>query len=321
MSMLKKLVFLVVVSLMASAGFALAQDWPSRPVRVVVPFSPGGAVDVIARAVLDQVSKQLKQPFVIETRVGAGGTIGAAVVAKSDPDGYTFLVHSSSHTVAPALYAKLTYSAADDFVPVAMLAKQPTILFVSSAKGYKSISDFVDAGKKGNLSYGSGGVGNATHLNAERFLQSAGFKAVHVPFKGSPEALTEVLAGRIDFSFSALLPALSLLQDGKIVALATSSASRSATLPNVPTTLEAGFPNSDYEFWIGMMAPQKTPPAITDTLNREITKVLAMPQIQEKLKLLGAEVMPMTKDAFGKLIKDEIAANKKIVAAAGLNPI
>lgn len=318
---LKKAALLAAVSLLASASFASAQNWPTRPVRVIVPFSPGGAVDVIARAVLDEVSKQLKQPFVIETRVGAGGTIGAAVAAKSDADGYTFLVHSSSHTVAPALYKHLTYSADDDFAPVAMLAKQPTILFVSSAKGYKTISDFVGAGKKGNMSYGSGGVGNATHLNAERFLQSAGFKAVHVPYKGSPEALTEVLAGRIDFSFSTLLPALSLLQDGKIMALATSSASRSEALPNVPTTLESGFPNSDYEFWIGMLAPKKTPGAITDTLHREITKALAIPDIQKKLKLLGAEMMPMTKDAFGKLIKDEIAANKKIVAAAGLNPI
>ncbi len=318
--MLKRVIFLASALVLIVANSAQAQDWPTRPVRVIVPFSPGGAVDVIARAVLDQVSKQLRQPFIIETRVGAGGTIGAAAAAKSDPDGYTFLIHSSSHTVAPALYSKLTYSAADDFVPVIALAKQPTILFVSSAKRYKSIAEFVDSGKKESMSYGSGGVGNATHLNAERFLQSAGFKAVHVPYKGSPEALTEVLAGRIDFSFSTLLPALSLLQDGKLVALATSSASRSTALPNVPTTLEAGFPNSDYEFWIGMMAPKNTPPAIIEVLNREITKTLATSLIQEKFKTLGAENMPMTKEEFGKLIQDEIAANKKIATAAGLMP-
>lgn len=311
---------LVVASVLIFTNLAQAQDWPTRPVRVIVPFSPGGAVDVVARTVLDQVSKQLGQSFVIETRVGAGGTIGAAAAAKSEPDGYTLLVHSSSHTVAPALYSKLSYSAADDFVAVVALVKQPTILLVSAAKGYKSIADFVGAGKTRSMNYGSGGVGNATHLNAERFLLSAGFKAVHVPFKGSPEALTEVLAERIDFSFSTLLPALSLLRDEKLVALATSSATRSTALPNVPTTLEAGFPESDYEFWIGMMAPKGTPPAIVDVLNREITKALVMPSIQDKLKTLGAEPMPMTKEQFGKLIQDEIAANKKLAIAAGLKP-
>jgi tripartite-type tricarboxylate transporter receptor subunit TctC len=297
-----------------------AQDWPNRPIRVIVPFSAGGAVDVVARTVLEQVGKQIGQSFVIETRTGAGGTIGAAAAAKADPDGYTLLVHSSSHTVAPALYSKLPYDAAEDLTAIIPLAKQPTLLFVSAAKGYKSIADFVAAGKKGTMNYGSGGVGNATHLNAERFLLSAGFQAQHVPFKGSPEALTEVLAGRLDFSFSTLLPALGMLKDGKLVALATSSATRSVALPNVPTTLEAGFPNSEYEFWIGMLAPKGLPQAIADRLYRETERALREPAIQEKLKTLGAEPMPMTNAGFAKLLRDEIAANRKLVAAAGIKP-
>jgi tripartite-type tricarboxylate transporter receptor subunit TctC len=301
-------------------NLAYAQDWPSKPIRVIVPFSAGGAVDVVARTVLDQVGKQVGQTFVIETRVGAGGTIGAAAAAKADADGYTIIVHSSSHTVAPALYSKLPYDAAEDFTAIIPLAKQPTLLFVQSGKGYKTLADFVDAGKKGAMNYGSGGVGNATHLNAERFLLSAGFQAQHVPFKGSPEALTEVLAGRLDFSFSTLLPALGMLKDGKLTALATSSATRSVALPDVPTTLEVGFPNSDYEFWIGMMAPKGVPQAIADRLYRETEKALQEPAIKDKLKTLGAEPMPMTREAFGKLLRDEIANNKKLVAAAGLKP-
>ena len=304
----------------ALQGAASAQDWPSKPVRVIVPFSAGGAVDVVARTVLEQVGKQVGQSFVIETRTGAGGTIGAAAAAKADADGYTIIVHSSSHTVAPALFIKLPYDAAEDFTAILPLAKQPTLLFVPAGKGYGSVVDFVAAGRKGGMNYGSGGVGNATHLNAERFLLSAGFQAQHVPFKGSPEALTEVLAERLDFSFSTLLPALGMLKDGKIVALATSSATRSVALPNVPTTLEAGFPNSDYEFWIGMLAPKGVPQAIVDRLYAETQKALQEPAIQEKLKTLGAEPMPMTRDAFGKLLRDEIESNKKLVNAAGIKP-
>lgn len=311
---------LAIAILVAASHPAAAQDWPSKPVRVIVPFSPGGAVDVVARAVLDQVGRQVGQSFVIETRTGAGGTIGAAAAAKADPDGYTILVHSSSHTVAPALYSKLPYDAAEDFAAIIPLAKQPTLLFVPAGKGYKSVADFVAAGKNGQMNYGSGGVGNATHLNAERFLLSAGFKAQHVPFKGSPEALTEVLAGRIDFSFSTLLPALGMLKDGKVVALATSSATRSVALPDVPTTLEAGFANSDYEFWIGMLAPKNVPQPILDRLFRETQKALQEPAIRDKLKTLGAEPMPMSMDAFAKLLRDEIANNRKLVAAAGIKP-
>lgn len=306
--------------LFAMLHAAVAQDWPSKPVRVIVPFSAGGAVDVVARTVLEQVGKQIGQSFVIETRTGAGGTIGAAAAAKADPDGYTIIVHSSSHTVAPALYSKLPYDAVEDFTAIIPLAKQPTLLFVPAGKGYKSLADFVAAGKKGGMNYGSGGVGNATHLNAERFLLSAGFQAQHVPFKGSPEALTEVLAGRLDFSFSTLLPALGMLKDGKVLALATSSATRSAALPDIPTTLEAGFPNSDYEFWIGMLAPKGVPSAIVDRLHAETQKALQQPVVQEKLKTLGAEPMPMTRDAFGKLLRDEVDNNKKLVAAAGIKP-
>jgi tripartite-type tricarboxylate transporter receptor subunit TctC len=318
--MLKRILVAAPICLLALASSAPAQSWPERPIRVIVPFSAGGAVDVLARTVFDKVSAQLRQPVIIENRVGAGGTTGAAAAAKSDPDGYTILVHSSSHTVAPALYSKLPYDAAADFSPVIALGNLPTVLFVSSAKGHKSIAEFVAAAKakSGLINYGSGGVGNATHLNAERFMLSAGFRAVHVPFKGSPEALTEVLAERIDFSFSTLLPALPLLQDGKLKALAVSSLQRASALPDVPTTTEAGFPNSDYNFWVGMLVPKATSRAIIDVLYRESAKALQMPEVQAKIRTLGADPMPMTSDQFEKLIADEIAMNKELVKRAGI---
>jgi tripartite-type tricarboxylate transporter receptor subunit TctC len=304
--------------LVLSHGGAFSQNWPNRPVRLIVPFPAGGAVDVLARTVFDKVTAQVGQAFVIENRLGAGGTIGSAAVANAAPDGYTILVNSSSHTVAPALFGNLSYDAVRDFHGVIPLANLPTVLFVSANKGYNDVGEFVAAAKAKSLTYGSGGVGNATHLNAERFMLSAGFQALHVPFKGSPEALSEVLAGRIDFSFSALLPAMSLLEDGRLKALAVSSMARATALPNVPTTTEAGYPNSDYSFWAGVMVPKGTPRPIIETLYRETEKALQLPDVKAKIRTLGADPMPMTSAAFDKLLADEVRINKELVKSAGI---
>jgi tripartite-type tricarboxylate transporter receptor subunit TctC len=314
--MLRPTVLGILISI--CAGAALAQPWPTRTIHAVVPFSPGGAVDVVARVVLERVSSELGQPVVVENKTGAGGTVGAAAVARAEADGYTVLVHSSSHTVAPALFSKLPYDAERDFAAVTLLAQQPTALMVSAAKGYRSVQQFVDTAKKTSMSYGSGGVGNATHLNAERFQLSAGFKAEHVPFKGSPEAIREVVAGRIDFSFSTLLPALPLVRDGSLKILAVSSRQRASALPDVPTTLEAGYPESDYTFWIGMLVPRATERSIIARLHREAIKALEVPGVREKLKNLGADPMPMSSDEFQQMIGKEIATNKAIVKAAGI---
>jgi tripartite-type tricarboxylate transporter receptor subunit TctC len=304
--------------LVLSHGSAFSQNWPNRTVRLIVPFPAGGAVDVLARTVFDKVTAQVGQAFVIENRLGAGGTIGSAAVAKAAPDGYTILVNSSSHTVAPALFGNLSYDAVGDFHGVIPLASLPTVLFVSTNKGYKDIGDLVAAAKAKSLTYGSGGVGNATHLNAERFMLSAGFQAVHVPFKGSPEALSEVLAGRIDFSFSALLPAMALLDDGRLKALAVSSMARATALPDVPTTTEAGYPNSDYNFWAGVMVPKGTPRSIIETLYRETEKALQFPDVKAKIRSLGADPMTMTSAEFDKLLADEVRINKELVKSAGI---
>jgi tripartite-type tricarboxylate transporter receptor subunit TctC len=304
--------------LVLSHGGAFSQNWPNRPVRLIVPFPAGGAVDVLARTVFDKVTAQVGQAFVIENRLGAGGTIGSAAVANAAPDGYTILVNSSSHTVAPALFGNLSYDAVRDFHGVIPLASLPTVLFVSANKGYNDVGEFVAAAKAKSLTYGSGGVGNATHLNAERFMLSAGFQALHVPFKGSPEALSEVLAGRIDFSFSALLPAMSLLEDGRLKALAVSSMARATALPNVPTTTEAGYPNSDYSFWAGVMVPKGTPRPVIEILYRETENALQLPDVKAKIRTLGADPMPMTSAEFDKLLADEVRINKELVKSAGI---
>jgi tripartite-type tricarboxylate transporter receptor subunit TctC len=316
--MLKRVLTAAALCLLGVSRAAFADTWPTETIRIVVPWSPGGAVDVVARLVAEPLSKALGQPIIVENKTGAGGAIGAAAVAKAKPDGHTVLVHSSSHTVSPALMSKLPYDAERDFSAVIPLASQPTALMVSAAKGYKSLKDFVEAARKGSMSYGSGGVGNATHLNAERFQLSAGFKANHVPYKGSPDAIREVVAERIDFSFSTILPALAFVREGRLQILAVSGRQRASALPDVPTTLEAGYPNSDYTFWVGMLVPRGTSQAIIDRLHRETAKVLASPEIKEKLRNLGADPMPMTSADFQKMISDEIEMNKAIVKAAGI---
>jgi tripartite-type tricarboxylate transporter receptor subunit TctC len=303
-------------------GEGRAQTWPSRqPIRLIVPFTAGSAIDVMARLVFTSVSKQIGQAMVVENRLGAGGTIGMASVAKAEPDGYTFLVNSSVHTITPSTYTKLPYDTVRDFAAVIPLFQTPQVLSVSPAK-FKTIQDLVAAGKAkpGALSYGSGGVGGSAHLNAERFRLSAGFEALHVPFPGAPEALREVIAERIDFYFAPLAAALPLIQQGQVRALGVSTLKRSAALPDVATTVEAGYPNSDYTFWGGVFAPAGTPREIVQRLHDETAKVIEMPDIKDRMTKLGAEPMPMTPVEFDAYVRGEIDTLAAVVKAAGIQP-
>lgn len=312
---------LVACALVILPTAALSQEWPAKqPIKAVVPFSAGSATDVIARSVFDQVSKQIGQTIVIENRVGASGTIGANAVAKAEPDGYTLLVNSSSHTVTPSTYSKLPYDAVKDFAPIMPLANLPSVLVASPARQYKTVRGLVDAAKKnpGALNYASAGAGSASHLTAERFKLSADIQAQHVAFKGAPEALTEIIADRIDFYFCPILPALSLIREGRLSALAVSGLRRASALPDVPTTVEAGFPNSEYEFWIGVFAPRQTSKAIVDRLFAETSKALAEPSVAEKLAKLGADSMKMSSPEFEALVVREIESNAVLVKAAGV---
>lgn len=311
---------IVLAAVIGLSSTALAQTWPTKTVKVVVPFSAGSATDVIARTIFDKVSASVGQPFVIENKVGAGGTLGAADVARSEPDGHTILLSSSSHTVTPSTYSSLPYDALKDFAAVIPVGNLPNVLVVSATKNYKSLSDLIAAAKAkpGSLNYGSAGPGSASHLTAERLRLSAKFEAVHVPFKGAPEVLREIIADRIDFYFSPLLPARALLNEGKLKALAVSGGKRAAALKDVPTTIEAGVPNSSYEFWIGVFVPAKTPKPVQDKLYAEIKTALDNPETKERMSKLGADPMPMTAAQFDKLVRDEVVSNKELVAAAGV---
>ncbi len=247
-----------------------AQTWPTRPIRAIIPFSAGSTTDIIPRIVFDQLGADLGQTIVVENRGGAGGTIGAAAVAKSDPDGYTILANSSAHAISPSIIPNMPYDTAHDFAAVIPFGISPNVLVVSPSRGVKTAREFVAAlkAKAGSANFSSAGVGTATHLSAERFRFSAGFEATHVPFRGGPEALTEVMGGRIDFYFGPVGTVLSSVREGKVLALAVNGPKRSSALPDVPTLQEAGFSDADFPVWYGMFAPAKTPREIVDKLHR-----------------------------------------------------
>jgi tripartite-type tricarboxylate transporter receptor subunit TctC len=306
--------------LLAGQPIASADTWPGKPIKAVVPFGAGSATDIIPRLVFEQLQTQLGESIVIENRGGAGGTIGAAMVVKSDPDGYTWLVHSSAHTVAPALYSTLPFNPEKDLVPMSMIGSVPNVLIISPEKGIKTIKDFVAYGKAnpGKLNFASVGIGSAVHMSAERFRVAAGYEAVHIPFKGGADALKEVIAGRVDYYFCPIATALPHIKAGRLLALAVSSKTRAAQLPDVPTTLEAGFPDSDYTLWVGVLGPVGTPKPVIEKLNDEMKKALAAPALKEKLENIGVQSTPMAPEEFGKLIKDEIATYGAFVKKAGL---
>jgi tripartite-type tricarboxylate transporter receptor subunit TctC len=298
--------------------FAVAQGWPTRPIKAMIPFTAGSTLDIIGRIVLDTLSSQLGQPIIVENRGGAGGTIGSAMVAKAEPDGYTLLIQASAHSAAPAAYPNVPYDPARDFSAVIPFGSVPNVTVISPAKGFKTLREFVTAAKAGSFTFASAGVGSATHWAAERLRLSAGFKAVHVPFRGGPEALAEVVTGRVDFMCIGVSSGLSFIQEGKLLPLAVSTPKRSPALPNVMTTLEAGYPESDYIFWMGMLVPAKTPRDIITKLHQETQKALRHPNVVGKFAPQGIDPMPLSPAEFDALIKKEIASNTALVNAAGL---
>ena len=301
---------------------ATAQNWPSKPIKVIVPFGAGSAIDIVPRLVFEQLATQLGQSIVVENRPGAGGTTGAGAVAKAEPDGYTILAHSSAHTIAPALYPSLGYHPASDFAAVVPLGASPFVLVAPPSKGFKTARELVAAAKfkPGSFNFASVGAGSASHLSAERFAFSAALKAAHVPFKGGGEAMTEVMTGRIDFFFVAASAALTNVREGKLTALAVNGATRSAALPDVPTIREAGFSDAEYPLWFGLFLPAKTPREIVDRLHRETIAALKQPKVKDKLAALGVEPMELSPREFDALVERGIATDDKLVKALGLKP-
>jgi tripartite-type tricarboxylate transporter receptor subunit TctC len=305
-----------------ASGLAAAQEWPVKPVRAIIAFTPGSATDIAGRIVAEKLGTALGQPVIAENRVGAGGTIGANAVAKADPDGYTFLFNSSAQASNPAIYAQLPFDTFKDFIHVTAIAGQPNVLVVNPDRGYKTAKDLVAAAKAkpGQLNYAHAGVGSGTHLNSEKFRLAAGIDIVAIPHKGTPEALNDVLAGRVEYYFCPITAALAQVKGGKVLALAVSSPKRSAMLPDVPTTIEAGFPDSDYLLWVGMWLPAKTPAPIAQKLHAATVKALGDPEVKDRLAKLGAEPMPMTMPEFETFMRKEVDDAMRLAKAAGIKP-
>lgn len=304
-------------ALLAAAGLALAQGFPSKTIHLVSGVSAGSASDTIARIVAEKLQAALGQPVIVENRLGAGGLIAAQYVARGEADGHVIMIYTSAFTVAPLLNPGIVKP--DEMTPVAAMAIVPTTLVVQPGR-FKTPADLVAAAKAkpGSLVATSAGVGSSTHMNLERFRIASGIDVLHVPMKGAPEALTEVLGGRADMYFALTFQVVSQVREGKLVALAMGSPKRSALLPDVPTTVEAGYPNSDYNFWIGALVSSRTPREIVERLHREITAAVNAPDVRERFLQLGADPLTMSQPEFEKMIRDELEANARLIKAADI---
>ena len=307
---------LAVVSVEQASG----QAWPAKSVRVIVPFAAGSATDLVPRAIFEQVQSQVGQTFIIDNRLGGGTTTGTAAVAKSDPDGYTVLVHSNALVTTPAIQENVPYDPVKDFAAITPLGNVPMVLVISPDKNIKTLNNLVAFAKAspGKLNYAAAGIGTPPHLTMERFRLAAGFTGQLVPFKGAPEAVTEVITGRVDVYFCPLPPAMPFIQSGKLLPLAVSSAKRAAALPNVPTTIESGFPNSDFDFWIGMFVPKQTPRDVVARIHQVTVKGMSSDTNRARFAKLGVETMVMTPEAFDARVAQETKIAVELAKATGL---
>jgi tripartite-type tricarboxylate transporter receptor subunit TctC len=274
----------------------------------------------VPRLVFDRLAVELGEPIVIENRAGAGGTLGTAMVAKADPDGYSILANSSALTITPAIFANLSYDVSKDLASVLMIGSSPNVMIVPNARPWKTIQDFIaDArAKPGSISFGSVGIGSAVHISSEKFRLAAGVEATHIPYRGGSEVIADILGGRIDFYFCPLVTALPLIREGQVRALLVSTPKRVADLPEVPTPVDIGLKDADSAIWFGVLVPSKTPRDIVEKLHAAGVKVLTDPATQESLKKLGVEPMPMTPAEMDQLVKRETAANFELIKAAGI---
>jgi len=304
------------------AASTFAQGYPSKPVRVIVPFTAGSGLDIIARMVSQKLTEFWGQPVAVENHIGVGGTVGAGVVAKSPPDGYTLLVNTTAHAVNVALYSKLPYDPVKDFVDVSPLVAQPYVLVAGTSAGIKTVSDLIAAAKAkaGQLKFGSAGTGSGTHMIAEKFRLAAGIDVVHLPNKGGPEANADAIAGRVTYWFPPIAVALPQVREGRLLAVGVSSARRSSLLPDVPTIAETGLAGFEDTIWYGMWAPAATPAEVVNQLSKDVARALATPDVRDRLSKLGAVPMNMTPAEFARFVRSEIDSAARVVKAAGIKP-
>jgi len=306
--------------LLAAVASGEAQQWPTRPIRVISPYPAGSASDTTSRVVVDQISQLLGRPIVIESRPGAGGRLGFAEVAKAEPDGYTLVTSSSSMGSGLVLHKSLPYDPVRDFVPVALFGVQPNVLVASTQSGFKTVAALVAAAKAkpGTLTFASGGIGSTSHLAAERFRLAANIDVRHIPFREG--GLTEVMAGRIDFYFIPLAAAASALSTGKLAELAVSTPKRAPLLPSVPTVAEAGYPNAESSFWVGLSAPASTPREIVNRLHAVVQEALQISAVKDNLARVGIEPQLMSVEQFGKFFNEDVAATVQLARDAHIEP-
>jgi tripartite-type tricarboxylate transporter receptor subunit TctC len=305
------------------ASFALqAQAWPDKPVRVIISFTPGSATDIVGRVVSAKLSEYWGQPVVAENRAGAGGSVGSAVVARADPDGYTLLINSNAHCVNPAIYAKLPYDTTKDFVDIAALAVQPNVLTVRPDGPYKTLKDLVDAAKAkpGALFMGHAGIGSGTHLNTEKFFAAANIKMTQVPFKGTPEVIAAMLSGDVHAYWAPMGPVMGAIKGGKLRPLAVSTAKRNNRLPDVPTTAEAGVKGAEAPLWFGLWGPAGMPKDLVSKINADVRKALADPAVKERLVGGGNETFDMSPPQFAQMVRSHIDDYTRVLRAAGVKP-
>jgi tripartite-type tricarboxylate transporter receptor subunit TctC len=315
----KKLLVLLLAALALPAG---AQTYPNKPVKLIISFTPGSSTDIIGRAVAAKLQEMWGQPVIAENRPGAGGTVGSEFVVRSDPDGYTLLANSSAHVANPGIYKDMRYDTMRDFVNLALLGGGPNVMIVSPDSGWKALPDFVKAAKAnpGKLNFSSAGIGSGTHFNLEKLKIVTGVDVVHVPYKGTPEAIGDTIANRVCCYWAPLNAALPHVNGGKAVALAVSSAQRSPLLPNVPTVAEQGYAGFDYTLWVGLWGPAKMAPELAAKINKDVNAALASPDLRDRLTKLGTVPGNLTIPQFTEFVRKEIEDTKKILDAAGIKP-
>jgi tripartite-type tricarboxylate transporter receptor subunit TctC len=306
-------------STVPSVARAQQPSFPNKPIRMIVPFSPGSQTDILARWIGEKMTEKWAQQVVVDNRPSAGGTIASQYVLAANPDGHTLMMVSTGHAGNATLYSKLPYDTIKDFSGISRVASVPNLLVVSPALGVKSVKELIALAKSkpGQLNFSSAGIGSGTQINGEMFKLAAGINATHVPYKGAPEALNEAMAGRVEFNFSPILVAAGQVKAGKVLALAVSTASRSPMFPDVPTVAEAGIPGFEYDQWYGLLASARTPRPLITVLNQEVVRILNLPDMKERLLTQGATPAPTTPQEFDAFIRSEVKRFAQVLIAAG----
>ncbi len=320
---MKIIVKLAVAAAIAfGTGVAAAQDYPTRPIKIIVPLTPGSGADIAGRIVAKHIGDAFKQPVVVENRPGAGGIIGTQAMLNADADGYTLMVQSASHAANPAIYKSLPYDPLKDIVDVAILGMTPYVMIAAKGGAYPTLRSLIDAAKAkpGQIPFASAGVGSSTHLAAEYVAQTAGVKMLHIPYKGSPEAIQDTIAGRTSFYMAPLDAAIGHLREGKLAAFGVSTTKRAEIVPDIPTLAEQGLANYNLSLWFGMWARSGTPPAVVQKLNAQVNAVVQGKEVREQFGRIGIAPAPMKPEEFGKFVREQMATFRKIAREADIQP-